>query len=142
MCMRCDGYSWEEIDRHHDLVIRVHGYLIQQVDDVKPWTYTVGITESWGRPELLMVDVEPEVQAMLIKAVADDHIDHGDVRPSTLDLLDVELVVVDERHFRNGMVATWEDRYSRSATTGDFLQVVPGPGWFCEHHAARVRRLV
>lgn len=141
MCMRCDGYSWEEIDRHHDLVIRVHGYLIQQVEDVRPWTYTIGARESWNRPELLMVDVEAGLQATLIRAVADDYVEHGEIARSTLDLLDIELVVVDEWHFRDGMVGVWEDRYSRSAATGDFVQIVPGPGWFCRHHAALVRRL-
>ena len=42
---------------------------------------------------------------------------------------------------RDGLVAAWEERYSMAATTGDFLQVVPGPSWFCEHHARQVRRL-
>ena len=30
MCMRCDGYSWEEIDRSTDLVIQVHGFQLLQ----------------------------------------------------------------------------------------------------------------
>lgn len=141
MCMRCEGYSDEEIERHQDLVIRVHGFMIQQVQDHPPWTYTVGIRESWTRPELLMVDIDAEVQAILILAVADDLAAHGDIRPDTLELLDVELATVDEAHFRDGMVGVWEDRYSMSARTGDFVQIVPGPSWFCERHAAAVRRL-
>ena len=141
MCMRCDGYSPEEVDRHTDLLIRVHGFMIQQVEDDPPWTYTVGVSESWNRPELLIVDIDGATQARLVKAVADDYVRLGDIQPSTLEKLDVELIEVDEVHFRDGLVAQWEHRYSMSASTGDFLQIVPGPSWLCDRHVATVRRL-
>lgn len=141
MCMRCDGYSWEEIDRSTDLVIQVHGFQLLQVESDPPWTYTIGVRESWEQPELLVVDIDAAPQADLIRAVADDYLCFGEIRQSTLELLDVELVTVDEAHFADGLVAAWEDRYSMSATTGDFLQIVPGRSWFCECHAAMVRRL-
>lgn len=141
MCMRCEGFSWEEIERHTDLVIRVHGYLLQQVEAVRPWTYTIGCRESWDRPELLIVDVVADVQAILLQAVADDYVVHGALRADSLATLDVEVVAVDASHFRDGLVAAWEHRYAMAARTGDFLQVVPGPSWFCDHHAGRVRRL-
>lgn len=141
MCMRCDGYSEEEIERHTDLVIRVHGFLMQQVEADPSWTYTIGALESWARPELIVVDIDAETQVQLLRAVADGYVTSGEILPSTLELLDVELVAVDEQHFRDGLVAAWEERYSMAATTGDFLQVVPGPSWFCEHHARQVRRL-
>lgn len=141
MCMRCDGYSWEEIERHMDLVIRVHGYLIQQVEDEPSWTYTIGIRESWSRAELLVVDIGAHAQARLISAVADDYVAHGVILAATLDLLDLELVDVDESHFADGLVAAWEDRYSMSARTGDFLQIVPGESWYGDCCAVRSRRL-
>ena len=141
MCMRCDGHGWDEIERHTDLVIRVHGYLLQQVEAARPWTYTIGCRESWGRPELLIVDVAVDVQAIVLKAVADDYVAFGDIRSDTLDLLDVDLAVVDAHHFDDGLVAGWEGRYARAARTGDFLQVVLGPSWFCDDHQRLVRRL-
>ena len=142
MCMRCDGYSWDEIDRHTDLMIRVHGYLMLHVgDQAGSWTYTIGTIESWDQPELIVLDVEPELQAVLVHAVADDYVRHGEVRDDTLDMLDVELVPVDESHFTAGMVAAWEERYSMVPQAGDFVQIVPGSSWFCPAHAARVRRL-
>ena len=141
MCMRCDGYGWEEIERHTDLVIRVHGYTTVHVEAEAPWSYTIGAFESWDQPELLIVDIDPAAQKLLIAAVADDYVDHGEISGSTVDLLDVELVVVDESHFAGGMVAGWEDRYSMSAAAGDFVQIVPGPSWFCRAHQGLVRRL-
>lgn len=142
MCMRCEGYSWEEIDRHNDLVIRVHGYLIQKVvDEDESWTYTVGLDESWGHPDLVCVDIVQDVQVALIRALASEIAERGEIESQVLDDLDLELVTVDESHFADGMVGVWERRYDRRALTGDFLQIVPGPSWFCGVHRAMVRRL-
>jgi hypothetical protein len=139
--MRCDGYSWEEIARHTDLVIRVHGFTTIHVEDQRPWTYTVGAFESWDQPELLVVDIDPTIQKALIRAVGDDYADFGEIRPETLDLLDVELVTVDESHFADGLVAAWEGRYSMAASTGDFVQLLPGSSWFCGECRPPQRRL-
>ncbi|MEQ8839834.1 MAG: DUF4262 domain-containing protein [Acidimicrobiales bacterium] len=140
MCMRCDGYSWEEIERHTDLVIRVHGFTTVHVEGPSPWTYTIGAYESWDQPELLVVDIEASIQKALVHAIAEDYADFGEVGHDTLDLLDVELAPVDESHFDDGLVAAWEGRYSLSAAAGDFVQVVPGRSWF-GGGAGRVRRL-
>ncbi len=125
--MKYSGFSWEEIERHTDLVIRVHGFMAQQVSGAeRAWTYTVGITESWDHPELLCVDGPGETQANLIGVTADDIEEFGAVRPATLESHDIELVPVEERHLRYGLVASWEARYQRSAATGDFLRIVLG----------------
>lgn len=141
MCMRCEGFSWDEIERHTDLVIRVHGFTTVHVTGVAPWTYTVGAFESWDQPELLVVDVDPVIQTALVQAVADDYVQFGEIRPATLDLLDVELVTVDESHLVDGLVAGWEQRYSMAATTGDFVQLLPGPTWFGGADEPALRRL-
>jgi hypothetical protein len=139
--MRCNGYSWEEIDRHTDLVIRVHGFTSVHVEAVSPWTYTVGAYESWDQPELLVVDVDPVIQKALIAAVAEDYADFGEIQESTLELLDIELLPVDGSHFARGLVGAWEERYCLSAVTGDFVQIVPGQSWCCDDCTERVRRL-
>lgn len=141
MCMRCDGYSWDEIDRHTDLMIRVHGYVMVQVEGPSPWTYTIGAFESWDQPELLVVDLEPELQKVLVHAVADDYVRRGEIGDDTLDLLDLKLIAVHESHFDDGLVGRWEDRYSMRAQAGDFVQIVPGASWFCGHHEGAMRRL-
>lgn len=142
MCLRCEGYSWEEIDRHHDLAIRVHGYLIRQVvDGASPWSYTVGLDESWGHPDLVCVDIAPDVQVALIGALVAEIAESGEIGARVLDDLDLELLVVDEEHFSDGMVAGWEGRHARRAVAGDFLQIVPGSSWFGGVQCPRVRRL-
>jgi hypothetical protein len=139
--MRCDGYSWEEIERHTDLVIRVHGFTTIQVEARPPWTYTIGAGESWDQPELIVVDIDPAIQKALVYAVADDYVEFGEIRPGTLELLDVELATVDDSHFVDGLVAAWEHRYSMAASTGDFVQLVPGSSWFCDDCEPKLRRL-
>ena len=147
MCMRCDGYSWEEIERRTDLMIRIHGFTTIHVEAESPWTYTLGAYESWDQPELLIVDIDAATQsaeALALKVthpLLHDYVDLGEIQPATLDLLDVELIAVDASFFHDGLVAAWESRYNLSAVTGDFVQIVPGPSWFCETCVDRVRRL-
>jgi len=141
MCMRCNGYSLEEFRRHVDLTIRVNGYLIQQVaDDLDgEWTYTLGVPESWGPPDLLIVDGPLEVQARLVTELITDVSDRGEIRPEVLEHLDIHLVPVHESHFASGIVGIWEDRQSRSATRGDFLQIRLGPAWLGRQAADCIR---
>ncbi len=142
MCMKCDGRSWEEFRRHADLTIRVHGFVIQQVggDDLE-WTYTIGLTESWAHPEFVCLEGGLDVQAKIVAALADDVRDHGRILPETLELLDVELTPVHESHLTNGLVAAWDDRYSKNAADGDFMQISLGPAWHCHQHVPVGRRL-
>ena len=141
MCMRCDGYSWEEIARHTDLAIRIHGFTTVHVESERPWTYTVGALESWDQPELIVVDIDATVQKALIQAVGGEYVELGEIRSETLELLDVELITVDASHFADGLVAAWEGHYSMAASTGDFVQLVPGSSWFWGDRGPVQRRL-
>lgn len=141
MSTDADGFRFAEIDRHTDLLIRVHGYAVQQVIGDPCWTYTIGALESWGRPELLVVDLDAGVQRRLVAALGDELVAHGVVGEATLASLDLELLPVDGVHLAAGLVAMWEHRYSMAARRGDFVQIMPGPSWFCEECAGSVRRL-
>ncbi len=135
MCMKCNGYSQEEIERQQDLQIRVHGYTYVHVYDPDPdaidgtWTYSIGLNESFGQPDLIVVGIGPNRQVSLLRAVADSIV-AGNFDNSFLAKLDVSLVTVHEDHFPDGLVAEWEDRYG-DAKRGDFLQIVPGESWYC-----------
>ncbi len=145
MCMVCDGFSFEEIDRQIDLTIQVNGFFIQQVgdgfDDPNLWSYTIGINESWDHADFVTVDMSADLQRDLIAALVDDVVDFGEVLVETLRLLDVELVPVHRSHLAEGMVAMWEVRNERRAEPGDFLQIVLGSTWYCAKHSTTGRRL-
>ena len=67
MCLQCDGYSHEEAMRALDLMIRTYGWALQQVNDVSTsWCYTVGLVENYQHPELVLMDVDPDVQGSLM----------------------------------------------------------------------------
>lgn len=131
----------DRAERHQDLMIRVHGYVVVQVTTAWPWSYTIGVQESWGQPDLLILDVDPVVQAQLLLSVLDDHIDFGRLDPPTSEALDLEVVTVDGHHFDGGLVSAWEERYGRRARTGDFLQLIPRPSWFGSGPWRRPQRL-
>lgn len=146
MGQRCDGFSdgdgyGEGVERHQDLMIRVHGYVLVQVMAARPWSHTIGVQESWGEPELVMVDADPVVQAQVLVSILDDHVDFGRMLSTTPEALDLEVVTVDGSHFDGSLVAAWEERYRRRAQTGDFLQLIPGPSWRRSALCRRPRRL-
>ncbi len=130
MCLRCDGLSEDDIERRADMMIKVHGFLIQQVEAERPWTYTIGLTESWAQPELLMVDGDATTQARLLHILGLECERFGSIQSETLDLLDVQLHYVSDGRFAAGLVARWEHRYSMSAAGNDFKEVKFGDKWF------------
>lgn len=144
MCMICDGYSYEDADRWLDLTIRVHGFAMQQVEGdekVDPWTYTIGLAESFGRPDLILLDGEPARQGRLLKAIVEDSRARGTFDEAALAAEDIELVPVHPTHTAGNLVATWANRYQRTPRQGEFLQVVLGKSYFCECCYPKVRRL-
>ncbi len=144
--MRCDGFSEEEIERHDDLCIQVHGFLMQQVyeqpRDERSWTYTIGLIENFGHPELLCVQISANTQAELVHALGTAVVENGELPAEALQDLDVELRPVHEDHLDGDLVASWRNRYAgRPPARGEFLQVVPGPSWFCRCHEGSVQHL-
>lgn len=55
MCLQCDGYSHELAMRAFDLQIKIHGRVVVQVGDIDlAFSYTVGLVDNFGHPELTM----------------------------------------------------------------------------------------
>lgn len=71
MCLQCDGYSYEQAMLHLDLTIRVHGWSLVDATESLPWSYTIGLTESYGHPELMMIGVELEAQSAAIRRIVE-----------------------------------------------------------------------
>ena len=143
MCRRCEGYSWEQIEREEDLIIRTHGWMLSSVhnEDGTAWSYTVGLIESWGHPELIAIDFPFERQQALIH-----YLSAQVEKTSSIDLLDVishdhQLVSVHRDNLATELIATWLNRYDRVPEHGEFLQIVPGASWYRHGHENRIRLL-
>lgn len=144
MCLQCDGYSYEESMQALDLQIRVHGWVLQHVYDDHTgasWSYTIGLVEQYGHPELTMLDVKPTEQQRVIRLLVDDVVTRGSVSPLTVLAEVLEIVDVHPDHLVGDLFATWGNRYGFPPPPGTMQQVLLPPSAFCPCHAVEVRRL-
>jgi len=141
MCLLCDGYSEQQVMQQIDLAIRVHGWQLTQVEDEHlPWTYTIGLLETYGHPELLVVDLKPDAEVALLQALVEIIQQHGSLPPDELGRRGLAVVPVHEAHLSTSLLASWSRYYGRCPAPGSFLQVLPPSSWFCECHAHAGRR--
>jgi hypothetical protein len=63
-----------------DLTIRTYGWQLTQVTDTNPWSYTIGLTESYGHPELMIVGLELDLQNTVIRKIVDPIVETGQRR--------------------------------------------------------------
>lgn len=142
MCLQCDGYSYEQAMLELDLLIRVHGWALVQVEgDVTSWSYTIGLTENYGHPELTMAAVRLELQSAVIHRLVDDIVETGQLDLDLVAERELEIVEVHPLRFVQDWFGTWSNHYERPPTPGGFLQIVPPASWFCEDHASATPRL-
>ena len=140
--MECDGYSIEQVMQVIDLNIRTYGWHHVLVDAPKPWSYTIGLRESFGHPELTVVDLEPSAQVELIRWACECIEDGGSIDSFERSALGVEIVAVHDSHLRDGeWFGTWHAFYDAEPPSGSFLQILPPPTWECDHHRGGSRRL-
>ena len=117
-----------------DLAIRTHGWFLQMVTDAVPFSYTVGLTESFGHPELMMIGMELDRQSSVIRRIVEPieqtgHVDTADVAAAGITLVDVH-----DNHLDGDWFGTWVRRYGHLPPAGAYLQVVPPAEWFCSCH--------
>ena len=142
MCLQCDGYAFEQAMLELDLRIRVDGWALVQVDaGVASWSYTIGLTEHYGHPELTMVAVRLELQSAVIHRLVDDIVETGKLDLDLVAEHELELVEVHSTRFAQAWFGTWSNHYERRPAPGGFLQIVPPSSWFCECHADATPRL-
>ncbi len=143
MCLRCDGYSEEEVERALDLQIRVNGWTATQISDdgEQGWTYTLGVNEELDHPDLIIIDAPIGIQGQIISWLAAMICDRGDLDREVLEENGIEVLPVHPEQLTGGLIAQWSHRYRRFPDTGDFLQVLPPKHLFCACHAEQRRRL-
>lgn len=141
MCLICDGYSEEQVMGAVDMHIRIHGYHLQLVEDDRPWAYTVGLTETFDHPELVVVGVELRSAEELIR-IAVDVLKAGCDLDRGLAQHGAHTAVVHERYLDGEWFGNWMRRYDGELPPpGSFLQIVPPADWFCDCHRDSCPRL-
>ncbi|MFL4474981.1 DUF4262 domain-containing protein [Paeniglutamicibacter sp. MACA_103] len=85
MCLQCDGWSAEAVERRINNLIEQHGWAIQYVEDPNPrrcFGYTMGLTKR-GEPEFLVRGLDMEETNQLLNCFATsvarrhEHFDDG-----------------------------------------------------------------
>ena len=117
-----------------DLTIRTYGWQLNQITDTMPWSYTIGLTESYDHPELMMYGVELETQNIVIRKIVDSIEETGNVDHAFLECEGVTLVEVHPNHLAGDWFGTWSNHYGHEPPDGTFLQIVPPSRWFCSCH--------
>jgi len=144
MCLICDGYSYEEVHRGIELTILTNGWAVQGVapgpgEDPggASWAYTIGLTENFGVPELVVTDVEYEAAGALLNWACRRLAD-GD---SPDDLADdhVGWATVAQKHLEGELFDGWASYYDRSPGDAEFLQLIPPPEFYCEYCQSKGR---
>ena len=125
-----------------DLKVKQYGWAIVQVEDGdRTFSYTMGLVENFGHPELIVLDYDIGQQQPLLNEIAQSIAANGRPvlnRPSTLGMRCVE---VHKNQLNGDYFGTWAYRYGRLPQPGQVLQVVIPNGMYCECHQHTVRRL-
>lgn len=125
------------------MAILVTGFAVQVVEPgagVEGWCYSVGLLETVGHPDLVVIDMEPETQQELLGMLG-RAIVAGESVTELLEAIDVELVPVHPKNLDGDLLVSWWRRNGRHPKEGEFLQALPGASWFCSCHANHCRRL-
>lgn len=124
-----------------DLAIRVYGWYFTQIEEDPPWSYTIGLLQSWNHPELVVMDLDHEPAAALLRWAVALIERHGRLEPAELAALGIEIVEVAAEHLEGDLFGGWANFYGGLPSPGLFVQIVPPPSWFCECHRGSIRRL-
>jgi hypothetical protein len=142
MCLQCDGYSFEDVMRATDLDIRTHGWHHVLVEDDKPWSYTIGLRESYHHPELVVVDLDRPSQIELVQWACRSIEECGSIDDIEARFLGIEIATVHDVHLAsNEWFGSWHSFYGEQPPSGSFLQLFPPPSWECACHRGASRRL-
>jgi hypothetical protein len=117
-----------------DLTIRAFGWQLVQITDTNPWSYTVGLLESYDHPELMVTGLGLDVQNRVIRKIVDSIKTTGTVDDTLHEREGIALVEVHPNHLAGDWFGTWSNFYHRLPPPGSFLQIVPPSDWFCDCH--------
>src|SRR3546814_18045840 len=71
MCAICDGATYDEMLAGLHGVVQRFGWAVQGVEASTPWTYTIGLTERFGHPELVLAGIDISLAMNILNALAD-----------------------------------------------------------------------
>lgn len=127
MCELCDGVSLETVMARTRERIDAFGFTMMMVEGPTPWTYTIGLLDSFGHPELVVTSLEPRRSGALLTSVVNRvRLGQRFDRPGAC--LEVSASVlrfgpVHPAQWRHGRFAMWQSFYDWVGHAPDELAV-------------------
>jgi len=113
MCETCDGANYGARLARYAEVIRTNGFLVTSVEGPRGWSYTIGLLDSAGHPELIAVGGAAVPRAEMVHALGTMALDGERFRiGDTIDLgesLTATVSLVHPIHFQLDTFAMWQD---------------------------------
>ena len=134
--MKCDGLSDEQIARHTELTIATYGWMVQGVTAEDPnggFAYTVGATQSFGIPELVIMDMDFDTAHPILNWTVELLRDGG-----SLDELEYDQIgwrAVHDDHLDSGIFGSYTRYYGHPPQPGWVVQIIPSHRYCCYRHA-------
>ena len=138
--MKCDGYSDDQMARWLELTILTNGWAVQGVepsadsnDHYSPvpggWAYTIGATESYGLPELIITELDFTEAHHILNWSIEFLRDGG-----TLDGLVEDQILwapVHDDYLTTDLFNVFWNHYDEPPAPGQFLQLFPSIAGKC-----------
>lgn len=135
MCDICDGWTYEEVFDDLHCRVRHFGWALQGVEASPPWVYTIGLTERFDHPELVIVGMEIPMAMYALNALGTMIATGERLEPgrSGVSVAEVEVAFgsVHPVHIEAGLVGMWEGYYEGRPGVPpplEVVQVLPLPG--------------
>lgn len=122
----------DNIKSEMELLIITDGYSVQSAiggPAGTSWTYTVGLSKSFGLPELVITNLDPDDAFMLVSWVIEQLRAGGDI--ADFDAAQFRPVPVHKTHLDGELMKLWREYYDEDPSTVDVVQLQLGPELAC-----------
>lgn len=129
MCLKCDGYSEEEIARGVELIIATSGWMVQGVEGSDGpnahdgFAYTIGATASYGLPELVIMDMEAAAAHEILNWAVEHLRDGGSF--NDFATYNIEWTPVHDDLLDSGLFGSYTRHYGKAPAPGGVVQLFP-----------------
>lgn len=126
MCAICDGMSWEEYERRTEMVFTVNGWVWTGVEPTASnpgWVYTVGLSENFDHPDLLIRDGVFEAQRDALRFVASAIADGYEGIEALVASSGLRMSTIDASELAWDVLIDWEQRYGRRPDRHEMIEL-------------------
>lgn len=139
MCLMCEGFTREQFNEVIAATIVRYGWSVQGVtptddDRQPPFAYTIGLTESYGLPELVVAGMDHEASVDLLNAVGELLVEGRSLDEAVRGFGGRHGVVDRQRLASGDWFGAWEAYYGEAPAPGAFVQVLLPASAYCPCH--------